>query len=185
MSGGKMFEKLIYFIIYISSVAISLKYANSYWVVGPVFGLVVITLDSASFRSFVASKHVAYLAASSLIYALVYHISRQNWNHGSDLMDSLAGSFPAAVITGSILLPLAHRVFLSAVWKKVWRTTVILIAAYYFVTVLSWANDASGMNFRVNFLMILIAAWQGLYLYSFYIPMNRPPSGGDRSEAIV
>ena len=156
-------------IIYVCSVLISFKYAGGYWVVGPVFGLAVVCWDSNTFRSFAAKKHLAFLAASSLIYALVYHISRQNWNHGSDFMDSVAGSLPVAVITGSILLPLAHKVFLSAGWKAVRQTIPLLVASYYLVTAVSWAKDVSGVTWDINFLMVAIAAWQGAYLYSFFL----------------
>ncbi len=161
-----MFEKLVRFLIYVSSVFISSKYANDHWVVGPVFGLAVITWDSNTFRNFAAARHVAYLAASTLIYALVFHISSQNWNHGSDLLDSLIGSLPIAIITGSILLPVAHKLFLSASSKAVGRTIPLLIMSYYLVAFISLANDACHLEWHINFLSVSIGAWQAVYLYS-------------------
>jgi hypothetical protein len=163
-----MFERVVHLLIYASSVYISSKYANGYWVVGPVFGLAVISWDSDTFRKFVAAKHIAYLAASSLIYALVYHISRQNWNRGSDLMDSVAGSLAVGVIVGSALLPFAHQIFLSANLKTARKAFLLLVAAYYIVTAVSWANDEMNWGLRINFLTVMIAAWQGAYLYAFF-----------------
>ena len=163
-----MFEKIIRFLIYACSVFVSSKYANDYWVVGPVFGLAVVCWDSNNFRSFTAAKHLAFLAASTLIYALVFHISSQNWGHGSDFSDSLFGPLPVAVITGSILLPVAHTIFLKASTKKVARTIPLLVLSYYLVSFVSLANDTWKLGWVINFLFVSIGAWQGAYLYSFF-----------------
>ena len=166
--GGRMFEKIVRFLIYASSVFISCKYAAGYWVVGPVFGLAVVCWDSNNLRNFAADRHIAFLAASSLIYALVFHISSQNWGRGSDLSDSLYGSLPIAVITGSILLPVAHKVLLRTGSKALTRTIPRLIASYYFIALVSLANDAWKLGWNINFLFLSLGAWQGIYLYSFF-----------------
>ncbi len=168
-----MFESVVRFLIYACSVYISCQYVNDYWVVGPVFGLAVIGWDSNNFKSFVAIKHIAYLAASSLIYALVFHISSQNWNRGSDFSDSLYGSLPIAVVTGSVLLPLAHKVLLKAKPEVLARTIPPLIFSYYVVAFVSLANDTWGWGWSMNFLLLSLGAWQGIYLYSFFDGKSR------------
>ncbi len=163
-----MLEQVARFLIYASSVFISCKYANSYWVIGPVFGLAVICWDSRNFRNFAAVKHVAFLISSTMIYALVFFVSSQNWNHGSDFTDSFFGSLPIAVITGSILLPLAHKFLLKTGTKILFRTMPLLILSYYCVAAFSLANDAWKWGFQINFLFLTIGLWQGFYLYSFF-----------------
>ncbi len=163
-----MFESIVRFLIYASSVFISCKYANGHWVVGPIFGLAVVCWDSKNFRNFVVAKHIAFLAASSLIYALVFRISSQNWGRGSDLADSLYGSLPIAVITGSVLLPTAHKVLLKVGSKALARTIPLLILSYYLIAFVSLANDAWKLGWPINFLFLSVGAWQGIYLYSFF-----------------
>ena len=163
-----MIENLIRFAIYVCSAFVSCKYFNGHWIVGPVFGLAVVGWDSKNFRDLSAAKHLAFLAASSLIYALVFQISTQNWNHGSDLYDSLFGSLPIAVITGSILLPAAHKALLKAETKKSVRTIPLLILSYYVIAFFSLGNDTWKWGLQINFLLLSISAWQGIYLYSFF-----------------
>jgi hypothetical protein len=164
-----MIENVIRFVIYACSAFVSCKYFNSHWIVGPVFGLAVVGWDSKNFRDLSAIKHLAFLAASSLIYALVFTISSQNWNRGSDLYDSLFGSLPIAVITGSILLPTAHKLLLKIETKKLARTVPLLILSYYVIAFFSLANDTWKWGLQINFLVVSITAWQGIYLYSFFV----------------
>jgi hypothetical protein len=163
-----MLEKIARFLILASSVFISAKYADNYWIVGPVFGLAVICWDSNNFKNFVAAKHLAFLVASTLIYALVFHISSQNWNRGSDWQDSFFGSLPAAVVIGSVLLPWAHRIFLSARIAIVRKVICLLIGSYYVTASISLANDQWGFGWKINFLFLMIALWQAIYLYTLF-----------------
>ncbi len=153
---------------------ISVKYAVGYWVVGPVFGLAVVSWDSNTFKKFVAVKHLSFLAASTLIYALVYYISTLNWGHGSDFLDSIIGSLPIAVVLGSILLPLAHKFLFSSSFNRVARLMILLIFSFYIITLISFGNDYFEWGLKINFLAISITVWQGLYLYFFFQPFNKP-----------
>ncbi len=162
-------DMLIRFVIYACSVFISCHYVNNHWVVGPVFGLAVISWDSETFRAFAAKKHLAFVAASSLVWALVYTIASQNWNRGNDLADSLYGSLPIAVVVGSVLLSLAHRTLLGAAAKTTVRTTGLLVLSYYVIALFSLANDSLKWGLHMNFLLMSLGAWQGAYLYSFFL----------------
>jgi len=160
-------------VVFAASAWISVKYAVGYWVVGPVFGLAVVSWDSNTFKKFVAVKHLSFLAASTLSYALVYHVSTLNWGHGSDFLDSMIGSLPIAVVVGSILLPLAHKLLFSSDFKRAARLIILLILSFYIITLISFGNDHFEWGFKINFLAISITVWQGLYLYSFFRPFNK------------
>ncbi len=167
----ELFFKLV---VFAASVWISVKYAVGYWVVGPVFGLAVISWDSNTFKNVIAAKHLSFLAASTLIYALVYHVSTFNWGRGSDFLDSMIGSLPIAVMIGSVLLSLAHRALFSAPLRVTLRVMASLILSFYAITLLSFGNDHFEWGLKINFLAISITVWQGLYLYFFFQPFNRP-----------
>jgi hypothetical protein len=160
------FENLVRLIVYICSVLISAEHAPGSWVVGPVFGLAVVTWHSRSFKSFSTGKHAAFVAASTLIYALVYEISSKNWNRGSDTLDALVGSLPVAIAVGSLLLPQAHRLLLGVDGKKALMTTAALIGSYYVITAIYLILP----TFSINYLFLYIAAWQGVYLYMLARP---------------
>ena len=160
-------EGFFKFAVFAASASISVKYAAGYWVVGPVFGLAVVSWDSNTFKNIVAVKHLSFLAASTLIYALVYRISTLNLNHASDFLDSTIGSLPIAVIVGSILLPLTHKMLFSKSLKSTVRVILCLILSFYAITLISFFNDHYGWGLRINFLAVSVTVWQGLYLYLF------------------
>ncbi len=169
-----MLQRIVRFVIYASSVLISAKYADSYWVVGPLFGLVVVVFHSANLKPLFKPKDISFLIASTLIYAIVFHISSQNWNYGSDLADSLYGSFPIAIITGSVLLPLAHKMIYGASVKTFKSAVIALIVSYYIVVLISILRDLLTPGMHLNFLLLFIGAWQAAYLCVFF------PLKGDR-----
>lgn len=163
-----MLNQLAQILLYVASVLISVKYAGGYWVVGPVFGLAVIGWDSDTFCKINAARHLPFLAASTLIYALVYHVSSQRWGNGSDLAESLYGPLPIAVIIGSVLLPVAHEFFLKATDRNFARVIPLLIFSHYLVSMLSFANEHMNFGINFNYLLATIALWQGIYLYCLF-----------------
>ncbi len=154
-------------LVYVVSVWVSSKYADSYWIVGSVFGAAVVSWDSNNFKNLVALKHLSFLVVSTLIYALVYHISRQNWAEG-DVAQMLIGPLPVAVAVGSVLLPLAQKFLFAETAKQPIPITLSLLVSFYVVSLISFFNDRLSFAPHVNFLLISIAVWQGLYLYLFY-----------------
>ncbi len=161
---------LFRFIVYLASVWVSVKFADGYWVVGPVFGMAVISYDSKSFRNLVIGKHALFLLASTLIYSLVYWISIRKWGWPSESLDYFAGPFPAAVVTGSILLPFAHRAIFGASAGRTLQTTLWLSFSFFLVTLTTFINDRFSFGLHVNFIAIAIALWQGIYLYFLSLP---------------
>ncbi len=158
-------------IVYLASVWVSVKFADAYWVVGPVFGMAVISYDSNSFRNLIIGKHALFLLASTFIYALVYWISIGKWGWPSESLNYFAGPFPAAVVTGSFFLPLAHRVVFGTSAGVTLRVTLWLSLSFFLVTMMTLLNDRFSLGLHINFIAVAIALWQGIYLY-FLLPFR-------------
>jgi hypothetical protein len=152
---------------------VSVKYATGYWVVGPVFGMVVVYYDSERFRKFAAGRHLAFLAASTLIYALVYGVASAKWEWSSDSLNYFLGPLPAGVFLGSILLPLSHQIILKRSPKATLRTMTWLTLSFYLVMLLAFADERLSLKLHFNFIALSVVLWQALYLISeAYLPDN-------------
>ena len=161
-------EILFRFLVYAASVWISNKYADGTWVVGPVFGMAVVSFDIKSLKNLDLFRHAAFLGASTLIYALVYRISRLEWGGNSDLFNYFIGSFPAAIVTGSVLMSVAHSVFFNKSKETMVRAIAGIILSFYLLTFLMYFNEKSRLGWQVQWITVMIATWQGMYLYIFF-----------------
>lgn len=150
-------------IVYFASVIISWKYCAGYWVVGPVFAAACLLMQYERVRKGFSPRHLVFTAASVLTYALVYRLSNKGWRLEPELLDMLAGSFTAAVVLGSILMPMLHGMIFSVEIRTVRKVSLLLIASWYFTILLSYAHEALGVPFRVNYTLVAIAFWQGIY----------------------
>ncbi len=161
-------EILLRFAVYAAGVFVSNKYAAGYWVVGPVFGLAVLIFVWKRAKAYWPGA-AAYVAASTLIYALVYRVAGLKWGSSSSVLtEYFTGPFPIAVVMGSVLLPCAHAVILRRPRVLAWRTAAILAASFYAVTILGYLNQEKGVGPHVSsWLPVMIAVWQGVYLLSF------------------
>lgn len=90
---------------------LSYEHCAAYWYVGPIFGVVVLVWYAQSLCEIARLRCAAFLASSTLIYAFVFWLSDQlsNTNYG----------LYVAVAAGTILLPIAHKLFLSVSWKRI------------------------------------------------------------------
>ena len=160
-----MILKLITFLLCVFT---SCKYSGQYGVVGFVFGLTVILWQTNFKTSSWTRQHGLFVVLSTLIYAIVRYLATI-WDFDSDLLDMLAGSFPIAVIFGSVALPAAQvRLFreLKPRFKKVVKA---LILSYYGVVLVSYlVTDVLKID-RIDFSSVMIIIWQGLYLYFFFV----------------
>ena len=161
-------EILFRFLVYAVSAWVSSKYADGYWIVGPVFGMAVVSFDIKSLKNLDLFKHAAFVAASTLIYALVYRISRLEWGNNSDLFEYFIGSFPAAIVTGSVLMSVAHLMFFNKSKETMIRAIAGLIVSFYLLTFVIYFNDKSHLGWQVHWITVMIAVWQGMYLYIFF-----------------
>jgi hypothetical protein len=98
-----------------------------WWYVGLVFGLVVILFDTRTPKEFFKTQHLQFLLASTAIFALVYWIAVtvQKGHTPFKLYGNLLGT-----AVGSILLPLAHKMFLSVSWKRVQVAIPVLYVSW-------------------------------------------------------
>lgn len=164
-----MLKKGIPWIAWALSVWISDTYAAGYWIVGPVFGAAVLAANRERVFRHLSFKHALFLAASTLIYALVYGLSAKGWRFQPDLLDMLAGATTAGVIVGSLLMPLVHAYLFAVDFKTVRRVSLKMIAAWYLAVLVSWIDDRLNIPFNVDYLLIAIALWQGIYIKNMKI----------------
>lgn len=156
-------------IVYCASVWISATYAAGYWVVGPVFGLVVVAYDSNLFRNLKLGRHAFFILVSTIIYAAVCRIALGRWERQSDLFNYFIGPFPVAVVVGSILMCFAHRFIFQSSNSQMFRATISLIASFYLVTLFGYLKDKAGLWPHLNLISAFVAVWQGTYLYLFFV----------------
>jgi hypothetical protein len=156
--------------VYAVSVAVSRQYAAGYWVVGPLFGLAVVFYDSSGVKGLKPLKHLAFVAASSVIYALVFWIANAKWSVSEGVTGDFVGPFPAGVVLGSVLLPAAHKVILGQRAFKAISVALSLVISFYALMLFDYFSRQSRQLLDYDFMTVAIMLWQGLYLYLFYRP---------------
>lgn len=161
--------RLFQIMIYAACVVISREYCASYWVVGGVFALAWLIIRwTALDKQYL--KALLFIAVSTLVYALVYGLESHGWRFEHDLIDIFFGSLSAGVVMGSILLPYLHAFIFSGKFKQNRAgLSFLLILSWYFSVLLSVLDQASGLPGSVDYLLIAIALWQGIYLRYFKI----------------
>ena len=143
---------------------VSAAHMSDYWVIGPTFGLVVLVWRSTDVDALFKPDALAFLAASTLIYALVVRLER------GDL------KLEGAVAVGTILLPLAHARFLKASWKRV-ATAIPGIYVVWFILsrALGQIHDSAGISQKINEalhdvrIINLASIWQVVYLTFMFL----------------
>ncbi len=164
-----MLKKLIPWIAWAVSVWISDQYAGGYWVVGSVFGIAVLIANLKRILPNFSPKYFVFLMVSTLVYALVYGLSSKGWRFQSDWVDMLAGATTAGVIVGSLLLPAVHAYLFGTDVKTVRRVSIKLIVSWYLMILISWIDDSLNVPLSIDYLLIAIALWQGIYIKNMKI----------------
>ena len=148
----------------------SFRCVVSHWHVGPIFGIVVLIWRAKSLSDLFNIRSVAFLAASTLIYALVIEIMERTSNRvSSDLWSYLA------VAVGTLLLPIAHGLCLHAPWSRVF----LAVPAIYVV----WYGLGLGLNAMalhdqpVEALVNTVSTWQAAYLVFMFAAIPGVRSG--------
>lgn len=138
----------------------SYKHCASYWVVGPIFGVVVIVWNARSLPELTKAQNLAFLFCSTVIYALVYWIASRNSDRG----------FFVAVAVGAVLLPVAHKIYFSVSWKRTLIVIPCLYGLWYGIgSLIAQLHFEGTMETIVNYVSI----WQVLYIALFFWPINR------------
>jgi hypothetical protein len=149
------------------AVAYRLSYSDlisEYWCVGPAFGLVVLLWHSHKAGELFRPASLAFLAASTLIYALVALIVMGLEEYIPDYGDLFDGGF-LGVMIGTVLLPVAHCKFLGGPWARLKFTVPLHYAVWHIIVVAIDRSGASDSDF-VNAMSI----WQVLYLAAMFAP---------------
>jgi hypothetical protein len=133
-----------------------------YWYVGPIFGAVVLVWHARSSRDLVSIPSLKFLAASTLIYALVAWIIMDGDSVIPEIPDVFDAGF-LGVMIGSALLPVAHGALLGSSWRRV----KIAIPCLYLV----WYALALSGLFDLDITLInSMSVWQALYLLFMFSP---------------
>lgn len=157
-------NRLITLAIYAASVFVSDRFSRGFWIVGPVFALAYLLIYRKDLKNLLNIQSASFIAASTLTYALVYTLASKGWNFKNDLLDLLFGSMTAGVIVGSLLMPFIHSLLFSTDMKNVRKTALWLIASWYGVCLISLIDDFLQIPWNLDYLLISIALWQGIYI---------------------
>lgn len=149
---------------YILSVLISWKFCAGYWVVGPVFWLALLAANYGHICQRFSPRHLALGFASTLVYALIYWMANNTWQFRREWVDMLAGGLTAGVILGSILMPSIQALLFGMDFKTAGAVSLALILSWYGVNFISWVDEAIGVKPDIDYGLIAIALWQGIYL---------------------
>ena len=154
-------------LVFVAGAYVSFAHCAEYWVVGPVFGLVVLCWQAASLRTFLAPKRLGFLASSTLIYAFVYWISSQKLPE----VPYLFSAFLLAVLVGTVLLPLAHGWWLGASRRRVTLAIPVVYGVFYLTQFLTLPDAVQKW---VN----AVSLWQAAYVFCFFGPELRVRKSG-------
>lgn len=145
-------------IVFLAGAYFSGQYLNSYWYIGPIFGVVVLVWNTTSLRELLRLRNCAFLLASTLIYALVSQL--------------LSREFSLAVAIGTVLLPLAHMLFLRVHWKRTLVAIPCIYGSWYLLNIVIYT--LSGENAPlVGAFVNMVSSWQAAYLLYMFTPLER------------
>lgn len=140
------------------------EYAAEYWVVGPLFGAVVLFWHFSFARRTLHWNAAFFLIASTLIYALVVWISRKP-RLGDD-------AFYWAVWVGTILLPVAHALMLGASHSRAALAVPCIYGLWYGISsVLGQFTLPQAVQPFLN----TVSIWQALYLLFLFGGKSKKP----------
>ena len=104
---------------------------TGYWFVGLIFGGVVLLWHAKSLRELLSFRSAMFLVASTFIYALMVTLRSFSNILGGNWPSPLDDQFVVAV--GTVLLAIAHALFLKASWKRVGIAIPCVYGSWYFI----------------------------------------------------
>ncbi len=159
-----MINTILSLFIWAASSYFSREYAAGYWAVGPIFGAAILLKNRERVFKKFSLQHLLLFLASVLIYALVYLLAAKGWKFRNDWLDMFAGGISGGVAVGSILLPSVHAMLFGTDPKTVRAVSLKLVMSWFITLLLSKIFEVAGLSYKIDFLWISIAAWQGIYL---------------------
>ena len=146
-------------LIFLIALYVSIRHVLDYWYIGPVFGTVILVWHAPSMRNLVNVRCGAFLVASTLIYALVVRTFNPDFWEPSPGTNNLY----LAVAVGTILLPLAHALFLHASWRRLLVAIPGIYGVWCLVSILAEKLDFFTRG-PAGPVPSHIASWQIAYL---------------------
>jgi len=168
-------KNTIKLLVYILNVGIGIKFISDYWVVGPVFGLTVILWDSDHISQILSRKHILFVAASTLIYALIpFMVIKEYWKFDDgSVSEFFFGTLSVAVILGSILLPVAHHFLLGSKRNTSKLAVIALIITFYLIDFIGSVIDHLKLLLPFNTAYVSLTVWQAVYLTYFFLSKKK------------
>ena len=154
---------LLRILFFVAGTITSYIYAPKYWIVGPIFGAVVLFWHWSLTRKPRLLGYVGFFLASTLIYALVIKMSSIHTPE-----TGLIGIFMPWLMAGTILLPIAHKYFLKVSWPKVLVTIIAVYAVAY--TGGTLLNKVDLYSNPIRYFVNIVMLWQGTYLFCMFTP---------------
>lgn len=148
-------------VLFLIGAYLSGQHLESYWFVGPVFGGVVLVWSARTLRDLFTPSSGAYLVASTLIYAFVVQIV---------LLAPLLGEYDVfvGVFVGTVLLPVAHALFLKAAWTRALVAVPGVYGSWALVWFIMERLHVEGMP--IGTFINLVSVWQAAYLVFMFAP---------------
>ncbi len=143
---------------------VSFQYTAEVWVVGSVFGAVVLFWQFTLNQKVHLASYLGFLLASTLIYALI--LKMPDWGVPETGFYRL---IVPEMLVGTFLLPLAQRLFLKTAWRRVFVTIpAVYVLSYASALLLDQLNPTPPLNYFLN----VVAVWQGSYLLFMFAPLK-------------
>lgn len=158
--------------VFCFGVYFSLQHWTDSWSVGPIFGVVVLTWYARLPTDLLSLKAAAFLAASTLTYALVVKKYEPAILYKTD-------NLLWVVALGTVLLALAHAVFLKASWKRMLIAIPCIYATWWLSMIVVDRLRLTGSLAEI--ILNPISSWQGGYLLFMFAPQpwwdaqSKPP----------
>jgi hypothetical protein len=150
-----------------SSFLIGIFWSDLYWCGAPIFGTIIVVWHCKSFAEAVTVRNVGFVLCATLIFGLGDWLQRKVYSLPGPQNDHIITLL--AVGIGTVLLPMAHALFLKVSWKHI----TIAVPCIY----ITWCLFAYLFEFLVEptsplTFVVDVAAWQVAYLFFMLRPLQ-------------
>lgn len=153
---------------FVVGACVSYKYMAGYWVIGPVFGAVVLFWYADSPQKAASLKVPSFFLASTLIWALVFWMSGKEKISHQDIL--------VPVAAGSVLLPLAHMFFLNASLRRTLIAVPVIYGVFFVSYRLTEYFHTVDRGVLIQYSLNVVVAWQAAYLACMFFNKKGPVS---------
>jgi len=137
------------------------------WIIGAAFGLVILSWTATRPRQLVSFASVAFALSSALVCELVSRIALSGSFNASRWGGDPRMALAAAMLAGTVLLPVAHAVLLKATWRR----AAVAVAGIALTCLACTVVVPRVASLTVGALAVV---WQTAYLVFFFAPTPQP-----------